>query len=487
MKLEVLLNNIEYKLVQGNMAQDVNGICNDSRKYKPLDLFIAVKGFESDGHAYIKSVIDKGCKVLVVEELPGDLDQDICVVQVEDSRKTMGLIAANYYDHPTSKFNLVGITGTNGKTSITFFIQAILKALKASVGIVGTIGVWTNDHHIKTNNTTPESLDLQGYCAGMVDQAVDYCMMEVSSHALALNRVAGCEFDAGIFTNLSPDHLELHGTMEDYFEAKALLFNMTQTNIINGDDAHGRLLIERHPHNTISYGLSDESTIYPSQIKESIEGSTYILHTPKGSVPVRVALPGDIYIYNSLAAAAWAFGEGISLDIIGQGLSSLRTIKGRFETVYQQDDLRVIVDFSHTEDSLKKALDTLRPYVKNQLKVLFGVYAAPGDLGLDKRQGMARAAAKHADLSYITSDNPKKQDPRSIIRDICQEMDRIGGQYQAKVDRKEAIELALSEMEAGDVLLIAGKGHETSQVIGNEEIPFCEREIVNTYMALKNQ
>lgn len=488
MKLLSVLKNIEYEILNGAIDRDVSGVCYDSRIIKENEIFIAVKGFESDGHQYINSVIEKGCSVIILENEINDIPKHITIIKVKNSRKVMGLTAANFFNQPSHNMNMVGLTGTNGKTSITFFIKSILKVVKASVGIVGTIGVWTNDKLIPTNKTTPESIDLQRFCYDMVNEGIEYCLMEVSSHALSLDRVAGCDFRTAIFTNLTPDHLELHGDMESYFEAKALLFEMSKhKNIINIDDAHGLILYNRHLDNTITYGLSDNADFYPTIINSDLDGSRFILNTPTGKMEMKVNLPGDIYIYNALAAAAWAYSEKMTLEVIAEGLEGVTAIRGRFETVYNLDDKRVIVDFSHTEDSLEKALETIRPHVKNRLCVLFGVYAAPGDLGLDKRQAMARVAAKYSDYAYITSDNPKKQDPKAIIKDVVEEMDKVNGLYTSIVDRKEAIHLALSEMNEGDVLLIAGKGHETTQDIGGEEIPFSEKDIVVDYMKTINK
>lgn len=483
MKLVDVLKDLDYQVLQGDLKMDVTGICFDSRKIKDKDLFIAVKGFNSNGHDYIDDVIKKGCKIIVLEEHKAHISDDVCVILVKNSRETMGLLASNFYHKPTHKMNMVGITGTNGKTSITFFIKSILKTSKASVGIIGTMGVWLNEKLNLTHNTTPESVILQDYCSHMVDENISHCLMEVSSHALELHRVAGCDFNTAIFTNLTPDHLELHGDMNSYFEAKAKLFQMSSyKNIINVDDKYGEILYTRHLDNTITYGLKNRAMIYPTNIDSHLEGSHFTLNTPEGSLNMSINLPGEIYIYNALAASAWAYAEGFSLEMIAKGLGAVKTITGRFETVYHEDEKCVIVDFSHTEDSLEKALLTLTPFVKNKLKVLFGVYAAPGALGLDKRQAMARVASKFSDYAYVTSDNPKDNDPEEIIKDICQEMDKVKAEYTSVLDRKKAIHLALSQLEKGDVLLIAGKGHERTQVINGQALPFCEKDIVRDYM-----
>lgn len=478
-----ILDGLAYECVKGTLDQPISGLYYDSRKVSPGGLFVAVKGFDVDGHAFVDKAIQNGAKIVVAERVDPRWP-DVTVIRVEDSRLALALLSANYFRKPTEKLNLIGLTGTNGKTSISFYIQSILKKSGHSVGVIGTMGVWINDRHIPTHNTTPESYDVQRICAEMVLEGVTHCVMEASSHALELNRVAACAFNTGVFTNLTPDHLELHHTMANYFEAKAKLFQMTShKNIINHDDPYGQMLLKRHPEQTLTYGLTAESDVFATDIEASFSGSTWTLKSPVGAIRVHTHQPGQIYVYNALGAAAWAISEGFSLQTIKEGIEAVEAIKGRFETVYQDEDKCVIVDFAHTEDGLMNALKALKPFAKGRLLLVFGVYAAPLEEGLPKRIAMGKVAAQYADYSVVTSDNPKKQDPEAIIADIAKAMTQAKGDFTTCVDRKEAICMALDLMQAGDVLLIAGKGHETAQVIGGIEMPFNEKEIVASHMA----
>ena len=485
MKLSECLRGLDYILLKGDETIDINHIAFDSREVKKDGLFVAVTGFATDGHLYIHKAIENGAVAIVVER-DVETPEDIAVIKVAHSRSALAAISANFYEHPTAKLNMVGITGTNGKTSITYFIKALLDHHHKKTGVIGTIGTWIGTQKIETPNTTPESLTLQKICSEMVKEDVEYCLMEVSSHALDLDRVAFCQFTAGIFTNLTPDHLELHKDMAHYFEAKAKLFKMTNTvNIINADDAYGKRLIGNHDKNAVgrdvallTYGIREEADVMAFGISYYPDHTSFIAKSPIGDIPVKVNIPGEIYVYNALAAITWAVSNGFTAAEISEGIDALKGVKGRFEVAYENENIKVVIDFAHTEDGLEKALQTLRPFVKGKLKLVFGVYAAPGALGLDKRTAMGKVAAKLADFSYVTSDNPKEQDPNLIIADVVSAIESENGQYVGIVDRKEAIERALEEMLPGDVLLISGKGHETAQVIGKVEVPFNEKEIV---------
>lgn len=488
MKLLDCLNGIEYTLVKGETTQNIESIAFDSREVKVNSLFVAVSGFATDGHLYIDKAIENGATAIVIEK-EVEIKAPVTVVKVDHSRFALAGISANFFERPTSKMNMVGITGTNGKTSITYFIKALLEYHEKKTGVIGTIGTLIDGRRIDTPNTTPESLTLQKICREMVDASVEYCIMEVSSHALDLNRVAFCTFNAGIFTNLTPDHLELHKDMEHYFMAKAKLFDMTfDVNIINGDDAYGQRLIEMHnlkrmqsPSNSVkllTYSLHSIADVYAKNIDYYPNHTAFIAVTPIGEVKIVVNIPGDIYVYNALASIAWAVSAGFSLDDIAKGIDALKGVKGRFEVAYEDASRKIVIDFAHTEDGLDKALETLKPFVKGKLLLVFGVYAAPGLLGLDKRTAMGKVAARKADYCYVTSDNPKEQDPNLIIQDVVDAIESEGGRYTAIVDRQAAIERAIEEMLPGDVLLISGKGHETAQVIGKTEVPFNEKEIV---------
>lgn len=488
MKLQLCLQGIHYKILSGNLDIEIKNVAFDSRKVTADTVFVAIVGFKSDGHTFIRQAIAQGATAIVISQQDAFIEvEGITFIQVEDTRFALAGIASKFYGQPTQNLNLIGITGTNGKTSISYFIKSVLSILKYKTGIVGTMGTLIDDMKIDTPNTTPESLTLQSICAEMVKAEVSHCIMEVSSHALDLSRVAFCEFDYGIFTNLTPDHLELHKDMEQYYLAKAKLFKMTRkANIINMDDPYGARLCKELAENggvdVFTYGLSPNADIYPENIRPHADYTEYTAVTPSGRVDIKVHIPGEIYVLNTLAVIAWAVAEGLDLSVVSAGIEDLKGVKGRFETVYNAHSRKVVVDFAHTEDGLDKALSTLRPFVTGKLKLVFGVYAAPGHDGDDKRKAMGEVAARLSDYAYITSDNPKEQDPQLIIDEVATAFATVGTHFEKIVDRKVAIEKALDEMSEGDTLLISGKGHETAQVIGKEDVPFNETEIVQNKM-----
>lgn len=488
MLLTNIVRNLDFVEIKGNLDIDITSIAYDSREVVANSLFVAISGFTVDGHDYVKKAIEMGATTIIVEK---DIwvEDYVTILKVKDTRKALARVSANFYNNPTDKLNLIGITGTNGKTSTTYFIKSIFEQAQKSIGLIGTIGTIINNQQIKNKNTTPESLNLQQIFAQMVDSKIDDCIMEVSSHALSLNRTAYCQFNIGIFTNLTPDHLELHHSMEEYFQAKSKLFDLTSDfNIVNADDPYGNRLIEKlkiYDVPLVTYGVDQKADIYATDIHLASEFTEYTLHTPDGTIGIKVNIPGMFNVYNSLAAIACAFYNKIDLQDIQKGIQSVEGIKGRLEVVYKDDDIKVVVDFAHTEDGLEKVLTTLRPHTKGRLIVVFGVYAAPGEQGSDKRRAMGKVAAKFADLSVVTSDNPKEQNPISIIEEVVASIEEAHGSYHAELDRKKAIQYAIDISKKGDTILLAGKGHETSQIIGKEEIPFNEREIVMEFIQAK--
>ncbi len=486
MLLNEVIKELDYIKIVGDLKKEINGIVYDSREVKDNYIFVAIPGFTVDGHNFIEKAVGNGASVLIVEK---DIDvntDSITILKVKSSRKALAKISSNYYDNPTKKINMIGITGTNGKTSTSFLIKSIFEHANRHIDLIGTIGSVIGNKLAKTNNTTPESLNLQQMFSEMVSINTENCIMEVSSHALSLDRVAECDFNTGIYTNLTPDHLELHNNMEEYFYAKAKLFKMTKDfNIINIDDDYGKRLVEEVKNDkakTITYGIDNKADIYASNICYDSEFTRFIANTPNGSTEVIVNFPGKIYVYNSLAAIACAYCNNIELKYIQEGIEAVKDIKGRFEVVYKDKDYKIIVDFAHTEDGLEKALSAIKPFTKGRLILVFGVYAAPGEKGKTKRYAMGKVAAKYSDIAVVTSDNPKEQDPNSIIKEITESIKEHNGTYISFVDRKEAIKYAIEISRKDDVIFIAGKGHETSQKIGKIEVPFNESEIIAEIM-----
>lgn len=483
MLLRSLLTSLPFDVIQGTLNRSVKSIAYDSRKVSKDSVFVAITGYQQDGHQYIPQAIEQGATVIFVEKVDDAIDYgNVTVLKVRDSREALAIISAAFYEHPGDTIHLIGITGTNGKTSTTYLMKSIFEQAKQSLALIGTNGTVINNKTIKNKTTTPESLELQQLLGDMKKANVETCMMEVSSHALELYRVHGLHYDIGIFMNLTPDHLELHKTMEHYFQAKAKLFDLTtKFNIINVDDAYGKRLVERladKETKTVTFGIHEEADIYPTDLDYSFAGTTFVVHTPAESAQITINIPGEIYVYNSLATIAAAVCSGIPMDVIQEGFAQLDRINGRLEVAYDSPNLKVVIDFAHTEDALKNAIETLRPFVKGRLILVFGVYADMSESGEKKRLGMGEVAATYADFSVVTSDNPKLNDPEKILQQVSAAVEKYDGKYTAIMDRKKAIEHAIKISQKDDVILIAGKGHETSQIIGTEEIPFNEREIV---------
>lgn len=481
MLLSTVVQELEFDTIQGSLNIEVSSIAFDSRAITKDSVFVAISGFSIDGHRFVDKAVELGANTIIVEK-DVTVPDHVTVIKVADSRNALARVSANFYHNPTDQLNLIGITGTNGKTSTTYFIQSIFEHAHKSIGIIGTIGTVINNQVVKNKNTTPESLHLQETFAKMIEANTDHCIMEVSSHALNLQRVAYCKFDTSIFTNLTPDHLELHRNMEEYYQAKAHLFELTTGySVVNMDDEYGRRLassLNNRGAQLLTYGLDQQSDVYATDIEYAADCTTYVVHTPAGSARITVNIPGLIYVYNSLAAIACAHCYGLSLEHIQLGISQVRGIKGRLEVVYQDEDYKIVVDFAHTEDGLEQTLSILRPFAKGRIILVFGVYASDGQEGTDKRRAMGKVAARLADVAIVTSDNPKDQDPDMIISEIVEAIEEAEGTYVALVDRKEAIEYAIRISKKGDTILVAGKGHETSQIIGTTEIPFNEAEII---------
>lgn len=480
MKLERLLDGVEYKLVEGDIDLDISGIEHDSRKIKEGNLFVAIEGFTVDGYDYIDRAVENGAQAIVfskdrVPELEG-----ISLIKIEDDKEVLAQISSNFFENPSSKLDLIGITGTNGKTSITYMLKSILEAGNKKVGLIGTMGSIIDDRKVDNANTTPESLEIQSQIKRMVDVGTDFCLMEVSSHSLDMKRVESLEFDVGIFTNLTEDHLDYHLNMENYFSSKKKLFYKTKKlNIINLDDEYGKQLVEGLGSNShtplITYGLDSGADIYAQNINCHNKGVNYTLTTKDGQVDIEMNLLGEFNVYNSLAAAAVAIDYGYELETIKSGLEKLVGIRGRFELVPTDEDYSVIIDFAHTPDGLEQVLKTVEGFSKGRTIVVFG---AGGNRDKIKRPIMGETVGLHADIPLVTSDNPRFEDPEEIISDILEGVKKVNKNYVSIVDRKEAIAYAIDIAEPGDTIVLAGKGHETYIQIGGKTLPFDEREIV---------
>lgn len=484
MNLEYIIDNYKVNNIKGKRDIDIKDIKNDSRKIEKGDMFIAEEGYTVDGHDYVDEAMKRGAIAFVVEK-DISLSDDVTVIQVEDSVEAMAKFSSNFYDKPWEKFSMIGITGTNGKTSTTYLLKSILKENGDKVGIIGTNGALIEEEEVNIDNTTPNSLVIHGILDEMNENNIDKCIMEVSSHALDLNRVKYMSFDVGVFTNISKDHLDYHETIENYFLAKKKLFFMTKKhNIINIDDKYGKRLVEEIKSNVpiITYGIVEKSDIFASNIKHGLSSIDFTLNTPSGKIDIKLNTPGEFSVYNALAAAAVAYAYNTPLSNIKKGLEALKGVRGRFEVVPTGKDYTVIIDFAHTADGLEKVLKVIDEFARGRKIVVFG---AGGNRDKTKRPEMGETVGRHADLSIVTSDNPRNEDPEMIIDDVIEGTKKSGGDYVKIIDRKDAIIYALNKAEKGDIILLAGKGHEAYTIINNEKFEFDERQIVIDYLKSK--
>ncbi len=478
MKLKDLIKNIEAKKIIGSLDLEVTGINHDSREVKPGDLFVAIEGFNVDGHDFLSEVGHKGAKAVIVEE-DVTLKEDITIIKVEDTRIALAELSSVFLGEPSKKMEVIGVTGTNGKTTITYLIRSIFEENNKKIGVIGTNGNIINEKLYETENTTPESLALQKNFYEMARFNTDICIMEVSSHSLDMKRVEDTDFNVGVFTNLTEEHLDYHNTMDEYFNSKLKLFYMTKdVNIINIDDPYGKLIVERvskEKANIITYGITNRADIFATDIVYSSTGVSFKLNTPKDSINIELNIPGEFSVYNALAAASCGFAYSMDLKTIKAGLEKVKGVKGRFEIVPTNRDFTVIIDFAHTADSLEKTLIAIDKFAEGRKVVVFG---AGGNRDKTKRPIMGETVAKHADLSIVTSDNPRDEEPEKIIQDIIKGIEKVKGDYVYYVDRKDAIRYALKNAKPKDIILLAGKGHETYTIIKDKVIPFDERKIV---------
>jgi UDP-N-acetylmuramoyl-L-alanyl-D-glutamate--2,6-diaminopimelate ligase len=462
--------------IDGDSSTQVSGLSYDSRSAGPGDLFFCVTGTKTDGHLFAPAVADAGAAALVAER---PLDAGLPAIVVSDARRAMGRIASAFYGNPSEKLLLLGVTGTNGKTTTAFLIDAILRADGRTTGLVGTIETRVAGRARPGVRTTPESLDLHRLFAEMVDAGCDSVAMEVTSHALALHRVEGLRFAAAAFTNLTQDHLDFHGGMEDYFEAKRSLFegHRLERGAVNVDEVYGRKLLEATDVPCIGFGTAPEADVRATGVTLGVSGSSFVMATPKGEVSVESSLVGSFNVSNCLAAAATCLQAGIGLDAIERGLSSGVGVPGRFEAVDAGQGFSVVVDYAHTPDSLDNVLRAARGLAERSGGRVIALFGCGGDRDRGKRPLMGAVAARLADTVVVTSDNPRSEDPAAIIDEILEGVtaEKASGPDAVFVDRREAIGFAVEAAGPGDVVVIAGKGHETGQEFRDGKVPFDDR------------
>jgi UDP-N-acetylmuramoyl-L-alanyl-D-glutamate--2,6-diaminopimelate ligase len=472
---------------------EVTGIHYDSRRVGLGNVFVAIKGGTTDGHRYITDAVTRGAKIVVVEDdtaMPDSFFMHTGVVKVvvPDTRKALAQMAANYFDHPSRKLRLIGVTGTNGKTSTTYFIKSILEAHGEKTGLIGTIEYRIGEEVLPATHTTPESLELQRLLAHMVERGCSAVAMEVSSHALALQRVHGINFRAAIFTNLTQDHLDFHGTMEEYFRAKKMLFDglsSDATAITNVDDPRGKAIVADTQGRVLTYGTTPAADVRASDVSVSLAGSQFTVTYQQQARAVHMPLIGRFNVQNALAAYAVGVALGIDREQIAAGLGRVTAVPGRFQHIVSPDGWIAVVDYAHTPDALANCLRTIHDIMNaGRRGHIITVFGCGGDRDKGKRPLMGRVATELSDITVITSDNPRSEDPEAIVREI-QAGCLADKTVYTEVDRRKAIAFALGLARAGDVVLIAGKGHETYQIIGDKRVHFDDREEVESFIRKK--
>ncbi len=478
MTLRELVAEVEGAVLSGDGAVAVSDVTHDSRKVGAGALFVAIRGLQSDGNQYVEGALRKGAAAIVSEEPPRK-GTSAAWVQVKDAREALALLAAAHLDHPAERLALVGVTGTNGKTTTTYLIEAILRAAGRKTGLVGTVQYRIGERLAEAVRTTPESSDLHNLFREMADAGVSHAVLEVSSHSLVLKRVHGCFFRVAVFTNLTRDHLDFHGDMDSYFAAKRALFDTRLRAdghaVLNADDERSEELRRVARGTLLSYGIERDAEFRAEGVSLSLLGARFTLRAPWGRAPVETPLLGRFNVQNVLAACAAAYALGVPEEAVLRGVASLKGVPGRMEGVHAGQDFTVIVDYAHTDDALRNLLETVRELKPRRLIAVFG---CGGDRDKTKRPLMGAVAARLADVAVLTSDNPRSEPPEAILEDIARGMNGYRKAERLVIaDRREAIAKALELAGPGDAVVIAGKGHETYQVLRDRSVPFDDRQV----------
>lgn len=481
MKLYEILKGIDHEILVGDLNLEICNITWDSRNVDKNSLFIAVKNRNVDRHDFVIDAINNGAVALIIEHEVLDVPENITVIKVKRSREAMAIIAKSYYGNPTAKLKVIGVTGTNGKTSVSYFISKILEAFQIKCGIIGTIENTVAGRRMETrklNPTTPDSIELQGALAEMLCYGATHVAMEVTSSALSQDRVYGCSLDIGVFTNLTQDHLEEHGTMENYKNAKLKLFKMCKKGIINIDDAVSVEIISNGSCEIITYGIENDCDFRAINIKYTSSGVNFHLQHNAETREVKLNIPGRFSVYNALAAIASCYCLGLNLDDIIKAVKAISGVPGRFQAIPNNKGILTIVDYAHSPDGLENILTSVKEFSKGRLILVFG---CGGDRDTGKRPIMGEIAGKYSDYCIITSDNPRNEEAKLIINDIEVGMIKTSCSYEKIEDRKQGIFKALSMAETGDTVIIAGKGHENYQILKDETIHFSDEGVVKKY------
>ncbi|MGH7258299.1 MAG: UDP-N-acetylmuramoyl-L-alanyl-D-glutamate--2,6-diaminopimelate ligase [Nitrospiraceae bacterium] len=500
MTLEQLVGPLEGRLGilerRGNQNVVIADITDDSRAVSPGSLFVAVRGERVDGHDFLESALKQRAGAIVTQQV--SVIDTVPTVQVRDSRAALGILGSRFYGDPTHRLRVIGVTGTNGKTTTTYICKSLLESTGRQIGLIGTVAYLVGREVIPASHTTPGAIELQRLFSRMVQGGINGVVMEVSSHALALDRTGGVEFDVAVFTNLTQDHLDFHADMDDYFRAKLRLFTGMNPNgvkgggkraVVNCDDPRGPRVAASSSAPVWTYGIHSAADIKAEGVRLSAGGTSFLLHTPAGSGRIESKLVGEHNVYNVLAAIGAVLHEGLTLDQILSGIAGVTHVPGRFERVEAGQDFTVVVDYAHTEDALVRLLTAAQPLQAGRLITVFG---CGGDRDRTKRPKMGRVAVQFSDVVVLTSDNPRTEDPLAILDEVevgvkVALTQRPHVTYAKIADRRAAIEQAIAEAHAGDIVLIAGKGHEDYQIIGTKKIHFDDREVAREAIIKRGQ
>ena len=482
MKLKEMLVGLEGLKAKGDLDVEIKGISSNSKEVKEGDLFVAIKGFEVDGHKFVNDAIEKGASAIIIEEgcdlKSFNVPKDLSIVMAKDTRKALAIVSSNFYGNPSKKFKLIGVTGTKGKTTTTFMIKEILEKAGKKVGLIGTIATYINGKKLKdSDRTTPESLELQQLFSQMVKEGVEVVVMEVSSQSLKLHRVDGCEFDIVLFTNFSEDHISPneHPDMQDYFNSKLKLFEMCKVGIVNTDDLHGAKIPKLFPDSQITtYGIDNYANVLAKDITITNSYVDFRVKITDRNERVKTCIPGRFSVYNSLAAICVAQKFGVTSEVVKQALLEVR-VPGRSEMVDNKLEIPIMIDYAHSPESLQNILQAVKSYTRGKVISVFG---CGGDRDSSKRPIMGEISGRIADYTFITSDNPRTEEPKKIVEQIEEGIKKTKGKYSVVVDRTEAIKQAIKMATKRDIIVLAGKGHEPYQEICGKKHPFDERIIV---------
>src|SRR5438309_3012923 len=479
-KLSEVLQGVETALPAAAKSLEIRQVACDSRKVRPGALFLALHGAKADGNKFIQDALKRGAVAIASEEpAPSRIPGGVEWIQIQDARKALAISAANFLGHPANALQLVAVTGTNGKTTTTAVVDAMVKASGAKTGLFGTIAYHTPLGDYPAPNTTPESVDLQGFFAEIRDADGKFAVLEASSHSLAMDRLWGCHFAAAVFTNLTREHMDYHKTFEDYFAAKLRLFEGTgagapDTAVLNTDDEYGKRLVGL-AKNAVGYGLQSGAQLTTKKFQLTFSGVAFTAQTPNGKIEIEASLVGRINVYNILAAIGAAQALGIGNDVIARGIRNLKSVSGRFQPIAMGQAFLVVVDYAHTDDALENLIRTARELnPKGRIITLFG---CGGEKDRTKRPVMGEGAGRPSGRTILSSDNPRSEDQLKIISDIIVGLQKTAGKYLIEPDREKAISLAMDEARAGDMVLLAGKGHENYQILADRTLEFDDREM----------